>query len=215
MTQNINLIDAGLIKARPRLSFVVLLGSVAVTGALLFAVHLFLAFQVSGMNGELRRGQETLNAARAEAQKITGQAAQARKPDPQLEAEIAKLRTELGQAQEAITALKGGAFGEREGFAGYLRAFSRQSLDGLWLTGFTISGSDVELRGRALRPDLVPAYLQRLSSEDVLTGRSFARLDMNRPELKPAAEKKPAQAAPFVEFSLATREALKGTEKTQ
>jgi hypothetical protein len=215
MTQNINLLDLGSRKPQPRLSFVTLLGCAGVVFVVLFVVHVFLQFQVSGLNRELRQAQERLDAGRAEAQKLTGQAA-ARKPDPQLEAEIAKLRNELRRAQEAMAALKGGSFGDRQGFAGYLRAFSRQSLDGLWLTGFTITGAgELEIRGRALRPDLVPSYIQRLNSEDVLIGRSFARFEMNRPGLQAAAEKKTDKVAPFLEFTLATREDVKSAEKTQ
>ena len=61
-----------------------------------------------------------------------------------------------------MAALKGGAFGNQQGFAEYLRAFSRQSVNGLWLTGFTIAGSgELEIRGRVLEPgsraELYPA----------------------------------------------------------
>ena len=94
----------------------------------------------------------------------------------------------------------------------YLRAFSRQSLDGLWLTAFTITGAgELEISGRALRPDLVPAYIQRLNEEEVLAGRSFARFEMSRPEM-PGEKKLPA---PFLEFTLATREEVKLVEKRQ
>lgn len=215
MTQNINLLDVGLQKLRPRVSFATLAYCLAGVVVALFVVQVFLQFQVNGLNGELRRAQEVLTAARAEAQKFTGQAA-ARKPDPQVEAELAKLQLEFRQAHEAMAALKDNSFGERQGFAGYLRAFSRQSLDGLWLTAFTITGGgELEIRGRALRPDLVPAYIQRLNREDLLAGRSFARFEMNRPGLEAAADKKPAPVTPFLEFSLATREALKRAEKGQ
>jgi hypothetical protein len=215
MTQNINLIDAGSSKPRPRLSSILLLKCLAGTVVAMLGVYVFVQFEANGLNRDLRRAQEALDAGRGEAQKLAGQAA-ARKPDPHLEAEVAKLHGELRQASDAMAALKGGSFGDREGFAGYLRAFARQSPDGLWLTGFTITGGgELEIRGRVLRPDLVPTYIQRLNSEDALAGRSFARFEMNRPELQPAADKKPAQVAPFLEFSLATREAAKGVEKTQ
>jgi hypothetical protein len=87
----------------------------------------------------------------------------------------------------------------------------------LWLTGFTIAGSgELEIRGRALSPDLVPSYIQRLNREEVLAGRSFARLEMSRPkpESAPAPDKNKAAAkAPglprFLEFNLATADAGK------
>ena len=215
MTQNINLLSSDFRKPRVVPSFATLVKCLGVVLLALFAVQFFLQYQVSGLTAQLRSVQDLIKDQRAQAEKLTGLAA-GRKPDPQLEAEIAKLQNELRRAQEAMAALKGGSFGDRQGFAGYLRAFSRQSLDGLWLTGFTITGAgELEIRGRALRPDLVPAYIQRLNSEDVLIGRSFARFEMNRPGLQAAAEKKTDKVAPFLEFTLATREDVKSAEKTQ
>jgi Tfp pilus assembly protein PilN len=214
VTQNINLLDPGMRQARPRLSFVLLGKCLAGLVVPMLVVYAFLQFQLGSLNGELRRAQELLTTEQAEAQKLAAQGA--RKPDPQVEAEIAKMQGELRQAQETVNALKGGGFGERQGFAEYLRAFSRQSLDGLWLTAFTITGAgELELSGRALRADLVPAYIQRLSGEDVLTGRTFARFEMNRPGLKTTPDEKTAQVAPYLEFILATRETVKMAEKPQ
>jgi hypothetical protein len=205
MTQNINLFDSGLRKPRPRVSFAALLAGLAASAVALTVIVVFIQFQLNGLKSESRRLQAALAAEQAEALKRTGQAA-AQKPDPRLEAEINKLRGEVKQAHDAIAALKGGSFGDQQGFAAYLGAFSRQSFEGVWLTGFTIAGGgELEIRGRALRPDLVPAYIQRLNREELLAGRSFARFEMNRPA---------SQAAPFLEFSLATRDAGKSTEKS-
>jgi type IV pilus assembly PilN-like protein len=214
MTQNINLLSSGLSKPRVGLSLATLVTCLGLALLALFAAQFILQYQVSSLTAQLRGMQESIKDQRAQAEKLTGLAA-ARKPDPQLEVEIGKLQLELRQAHEAVAALNASSFGEGRGFAEYLRAFSRQSLEGLWLTAFTINGKELELRGRALRPDLVPAYIQRLNDEDVLAGRSFARLEMNRPEAQPAADKKPPQVASFLEFSLATREAVKNVEKAQ
>jgi hypothetical protein len=140
------------------------------------------------------------------------------KPDVVLDGEIAGLETELKLARESMEALKGGAFGNQQGFAEYLRAFSRQSLNGLWLTGFSIAGSgELEIRGRALSPDLVPSYIQRLNREEVLAGRSFARLEMSRPKPETVVVDKGAAKAAgtprYLEFNLATADPGKG-EKT-
>jgi hypothetical protein len=191
------------------------------TLAVLAGYHYYLQQQVNGLAAELRSSEGLLKSQRGYMERLKGTAA-APKPDAQLDAAIARYEDELKSAREAMSALKGGAFGNQQGFAEYLRAFSRQSMNGLWLTGFTISGSgEIEIRGRALSPELVPSYIQRLNKEQVLAGRSFARLEMNRPApQKPppdAAKGKDARkAAPrtprFLEFSLATSEATR-TEK--
>jgi Fimbrial assembly protein (PilN) len=214
MTQNINLLVSGFRKTAVRYSFATLAKSLALALVALFAIQFFLQYQISSLTAQSRSLQDVVKDQRAQAEKITGQAA-ARKPDAALEAEIAKLEGELGQARESMSAIKGGAFGTQQGFAEYLLAFSRQSVEGLWLTGFSISGGgDIELRGRALHPELVPSYIQRLNREPVLTGRSFARFEMTRPT-EPAADKKAPQPARYLEFSLATKEAVKMTERSQ
>jgi hypothetical protein len=216
MTQNINLFDPAFRKQRQVMSFATLVKCIGLIALLLFAFQFYVQHQIGGLNGDLRGVQGLLNEERARAEQLTGKAA-ARKPDAQLESEIAKLELELRQAQEAMAALKGGAFGNRQGFADYLRAFSRQSVDGLWLTAFSISGAgELEIRGRVLRPDLVPNYIQRLNREKVFAGRSFARFEMSRPEAEPAAKGgKEARAPRFLDFSLATKEAAKNVERTQ
>jgi hypothetical protein len=215
MTQNINLFNAAFSKPKHALSFATLVKCVGLTLVTLLALYFYQLYAVSSLAGKLRSVQASLNDQRARAEKQPGTAG-ARKPDPQLEAEIAQLEVDLKQAQAAIGALRGGEFGDEQGFAEYLRAFSRQSVDGLWLTGFVISGSgELELRGRVLRPDLVPSYIQRLSREEVLAGRSFARFEMSRPEGEGAADKQGARAPGFLEFSLFTTEAGKKPERPQ
>lgn len=117
----------------------------------------------------------------------------ARKPNTQLEAEIALLETQLRGREEVTDALKSGAVGTTSGFSEYLRAFSRQSVNGLWLTGFDIAGggNELSISGRALNADLVPAYLKRLNQEKSLQGRQFAAMRINQP----TAGRAPAKSA--------------------
>lgn len=219
MSQNINLFSPAFRKQRTRVSFTASVQLLGLTLLLLLGFHVYLRYEVNRLGEELRAAESMLKEQRAIADKLKGQVA-ARKPDARLEAEIAKLEVELKEAREAMDALKGGAFGNQEGFSEYLRAFSRQSVNGLWLTGFTIAGSgELEIRGRVLTPELVPSYIQRLNREAVLQGRSFARFEMNRPKPERAADKdkeaKRAVRAPrFLEFSLATTEAAK-SERAQ
>lgn len=215
MTQNINLLAPAFRKQRQLLSLARVAQCLALVLFVLFAYHFYLREQVGGLAEELSSAEKVLKSQRSYSDKLVGQSTQ-RKADTQLESEIARLETELKQGREAMDALKGGAFGNQQGFAEYLRAFSRQSVSGLWLTGFTIAGSgELEIRGRVVAPDLVPGYIQRLNKEKVLAGKSFAKLEMSRPQAEPEAGKdkdkgKDAKQAPraarFLEFSLATAE---------
>ena len=219
MSQNINLFNPVYRKKRRLLPLATVGQLLGLTLAALLTYQFYLQQQVCGLAEELRSTETLLKSQRAYLDKVKGVGAE-RKADAQLEAEIGQLELELKQAREAMDALKGGAFGNQQGFAEYLRAFSRQSLYGLWLTGFSIGGSgDLEIRGRVLSPELVPGYIQRLNREQVLQGRSIARLEMSRPRPEAAADrdkeaKKAARTPRFLEFSMATTDGAKA-EKAQ
>ena len=112
--------------------------------------------------------------------------------------------------------MRTGGLGNTDGFARYLAALARQSIPGVWLTGFTISGDENELllSGKVLHPDLVPAYVRALNREEVMRGRRIAEMRLTAREEKdgpttaapganPATAPKPA-ANPlrYVEFSI-------------
>lgn len=216
MSQNINLFNPAFRKQRRLLTLVTVASCLGLTLAAVVGYHFFLQHQVNGLVAELRTAEGLLGSQRSYVDKLKGKPAP--KADAQIEADIARLETDLKLARESMDALKGGAFGHQQGFAEYLRAFSRQSVNGLWLTGFTIGGSgDLEIRGRVLSPDLLPSYIQRLNREEVLEGRSFARLEMSRPRPESVPGKGAAAATVtatprYLEFSLATTDAAK-TEK--
>lgn len=218
MSQNINLFTPAFRKQRRVMTLATVLQLLGVTLATLGGYHYTLQQQVSGLTEELRSADGLLKSQRGYVDMLKGKSTAA-KPDAQLESDIARLEAELKVARDSMEALKGKGFGDQQGFSEYLRAFSRQSVNGLWLTGFTISGSgELEIRGRVVSPDLVASYIQRLNREQVLAGRSFARLEMNRPAPEAVADKaKDAKKAPpvprFLEFSMATSDVAK-TEKT-
>ncbi|HUF81050.1 MAG TPA: hypothetical protein VMN03_07935 [Burkholderiales bacterium] len=209
MSQNINLLGAAFRKQRQVLTLATVAQCLGVMLVALFGYHYYVQQKVIGISTELQGAESLLRSQKGYVDKLKGKPAA--QGNPQLDADISRYENELKEARVAMAALKGGAFGNQQGFAEYLRAFSRQSVNGLWLTGFTITGSgELEIRGRVLSPDLVPSYIQKLNQEQVLAGRSFARLEMNRPKPEPQAAGKDAKKPPaprFLEFSLATSDA--------
>jgi len=144
-----------------------------------------------------------VTAAQAEMQRLAGQVA-GRKQDPLIAAEIARLESEIKGRDEVMAVLKGGSLGDTSGFSEHLRAFARQSFEGVWLTGLHIaaSGQDVAVEGRALRAEQVPGYLRRLNSETVMQGHPFSELLMQVPA--PDSGDKGGGRPPYIEFRLAT-----------
>ena len=217
MSQNINLFNPVFRKARQLLTLAVVAQCLGITLAALFGYHYYLQQQVSGLAAEMAVTEKLLSTQGGFVDKLKNKAIP-QVTEAQLDAEIGQREGELKLAEESIEALKGGAIGSQQGFAEYLRAFSRQSVGGLWLTGFSIGGrGELELRGRTLSPDLLPSYIQRLNKERVLAGRNIARLEINRPPPEPVANQdkgadKAARAPRFLNFSLATETA--GPAKT-
>jgi len=208
VSQNINLFSPALRKPRQLLTLAVVVQLLGITLAALFGYNYYLQQQVNGLAAELAATEKLLRAQGDFVDRLKA------KPVPhvseaQLDSEITQLEAELRLAEESITAMKGGAFGSQRGFAEYLRAFSRQVIGGLWLTGFSIGSGELEIRGRTLSPDLLPSFIQRLNKEKVLAGHHIARLEMIQPKPEAVADKgkgadKTARVSRFLEFSLAS-----------
>lgn len=67
-----------------------------------------------------------------------------------------------------------------EKFSIFFDALSRQTMPGVWLTAFSADGPNrrIVMAGRALSPELVPGYLQRLQREPAFQSRRFASLEL-------------------------------------
>jgi hypothetical protein len=103
--------------------------------------------------------------------------------------------------------LKSGVLGDTKGVSEYFRAFARQTVDGLWLTGFSIvgAGNDISIDGRTLRAELVPGYVAKLRREDVLRGHGFGTLSVQKPPELLGAPTEPRKTAEFLDFRLASQ----------
>lgn len=165
-----------------------------------------LARQASDLDAQLKADREQVTA--------LGMEMAARKGDPLLAAQLAGAESLLAARREAIVVLEQGRIGNAEGFSDYLRAFSRQTLSGLWLTGFDISagGAEMSIAGRTVDAELLPRYVRRLNAEQAFRGRSFAQLAMRSASGEPAAgtpggdKGKAASVPEYVEFRLATKD---------
>lgn len=119
-----------------------------------------------------------------------------RQASPLLQQKVAQLEQEyreLGQTLDFVLLREQGRNSE---MLASLEGLARQRHDGLWLGQVRLArqGRDVELTGRAFRPELVPDYLQWLVDEDVFTGMAFSRLRLARMQEHPG----------YVDFSISS-----------
>lgn len=104
----------------------------------------------------------------------------ARAKDPAIGEALAKAEADRSALLAAQKTLQGSDLGNTHGYSAYFRAFANRKVDGLWLTGASITGAggQIGLQGRALQPAQVPAYITALGRDPVLRGKTFARLDI-------------------------------------
>ena len=212
MAQQINLFNPVFLKQKKYFSAVTMLQALAL---LLGGILAFYGYTLRETQALARVAEETGRQLKAQAEQV-GRLTQEFSPQGRskmLADEAARLTTRLKQREEMLGVLRTGGLGNTDGFARYLGAFARQSMNGVWLTGFTIGGDEAELlvSGRVLHPDLVPAYIRALNREEVMRGRRVAELRLTAreerdapgttaPGANPAAT--PAVARRYVEFSM-------------
>jgi hypothetical protein len=204
VSQQINLYNPALAPKVQLLS-----GQRLVLGLAAVLVACLLISAAVGMDAARLTRAERAQAARlaqlqSEVTALTQQVA-GRKPSGELQAELQKLEALLAARHEVMALLASGSLGDTRGVSEYLRAFARQTTDGLWLTGLSITGAgnDIVIQGRTLDADLVPAYLQKLRRESTLRGHGFASLSVFQPQAPAGAESTPPG---YLEFRMATSE---------
>jgi Tfp pilus assembly protein PilN len=183
MSQQINLLNTALIKQKDFLNP----NNIAITLGLLSAL-------MFGYYGYTQKKLSTLNIARSQAAEklstINEQLKQAtllhapRAPNKALLDEISQLEQKEVMQQQILQTVNQSSASPDKGYAALMRAFAKQSMDGLWLTSFNFDSKSEKLNinGRTLQADLVPEYISRLGSEPALKGKLFSALNMRLPK---------------------------------
>lgn len=223
MSQQINLFNPIFRRQKKHFSAVTMAQGLGLVLAGSFVVFLYARVHLATVEQEAAESSEQLKQTTAQLTKVVAAYAP-RAKDKSLEEEVRRMEAELKSQQQAYDMVMRGGLGNTKGYSEYFRAFARQIVNGVWLTGFTIdgAGNDIELKGRALQPELVPNYINRLKQETVMQGKSFATLAMDVPEIDAPAkagkdkEEKVPEArqrvrAPYVEFSLRSSDQELGT----
>ncbi|MDH5572318.1 MAG: hypothetical protein OEY89_11165 [Gammaproteobacteria bacterium] len=107
---------------------------------------------------------------------------QARSKNKILLNEIEVVTTDIAKKQKVMQILTSQKFGNTQGFSEHVKGLARQRVEGMWLTGLSISqgGEHLALTGLTHEAKLLPQYLQKLSSETVFLGKEFETLNISR-----------------------------------
>lgn len=179
--QQVNLYQADFRKEKKPFSAQNLLQVVVVLAVLLTAGYAFSYWQLTLSHQELASLQQQKQLAEQRLVELRKTHPPLAK-NPRLTQDIERYQQWVNVRQQAINVLSEKRFGNTEGFASYFTGLAKQRLDGVWLTelSFNEGGRKLGMQGSALKPELVPQFLQRLSNEDVFTGTRFRSFVMNR-----------------------------------
>ena len=220
MSQQINLYNPLFLRREKHFSAASILWSLLVVAISLAGYSAYAIYAVRTPEERAKYYEQQVKYKRSEmADTVTRYSPQGR--NKRLEAEVKNLESLLASRQEIWRALNGLELGTGSGFADYLEAFSRRSVPGVWLTGFSIGGAggDLTIRGRVLQPELVSVFLSALGQESVMRGRKVTELKLQaggETQLAPVAAETPGSprtaAVPvqFVEFSVNAPAAFPG-----
>jgi cell division protein FtsL len=206
MSQQINLFNPVFMKRRKYFSLLTMLRALALIVAGSLICYGYAAYQISQLNSQ---SEESIKRYNAEQARLARYAAEfsPQQSNRLLQDEVQRLEKQIAEQGEVIETLKSGVAGNTTGYSEYMRAFSRQVVQGLWLTGFKVTGdaAQISLSGGVVNPELLPVFIRRLGKESIMQGKTFSTLQMQQPKAVAGANanKDNKAAAPrYVEFTL-------------
>ena len=196
--QQINLYQPILRREAKKFSAATMLQAAGVVLAGIALIAGYGGWQVAALHAQIRQAEEDHKAALTQFERVAREI-ETRPADPRLEQEVRELELRLAASDYIAQLARDQSLGVRQGYSPYFVALARQHLDGLWLTKIVVAGAgqDVTLGGRAVKAELVPSYLQRLSREQTLAGTQFEVFEVARPAVDKEGRK---AAVPHLEF---------------
>ncbi len=181
MSQQINLCNPLLRKQKTYFSALVM---VQALGMLLVGILLFYAYvstQIHTLDTQVAQIDQLEAQAR---QQLVTLAAHTHAPSPILLDQLTHLQQSMRDQQLVLQYLHSGDLGNQRGFSAWFLALSRQTVNGLWLTGFSITGmgDEIQLHGRSVHADAIARLIRQLGREPVFAGVHFAALSIRPPD---------------------------------
>ena len=183
MSQQINLFNPIFMKQKKYFSVLTMLQALGliVLGSAVF--YGYAVYQVAQLSRQADEMSKRYAAEQARLVNISNEFSLQRSAQA-LADELKQLEAQAKSQEFVLTTLKNGVIGNTEGYSEYMRAFARQSINGLWITAFDIvgDGAQMSLSGAVVNPQLVPSYIQRLGREKIMHGKTFSTLQMQQPK---------------------------------
>lgn len=185
MRQQINLCQDVLFEKKLPLNARLILGILGSVVAIFYCVSVLFMWQQSNREAAISSLQKEKTRLSAGLQVYRLQNPPKQK-DPQVARELEQMRSELAGRKPLLDYFDRIQPGMSRGFSPVIDGLARNTYKGVWLTHIVLNSADqkILLAGSAARAELIPAYLQYLSDNQVLQGQNFASLTLERLEEK-------------------------------
>nr|WP_217344038.1 PilN domain-containing protein [Noviherbaspirillum sp. L7-7A]MBV0878141.1 PilN domain-containing protein [Noviherbaspirillum sp. L7-7A] len=210
MSQQINLFNPVFLQQEKQFSALAMAQGL---GAILLAVIAFTSYSAYQAGRTGREAQAVAAKLKAAQEKLVVmvEKTRPRPADKAVEEAITQATARLAASQQILGFVQRGQLNNDESYAAVMRALANRAMPGVWLTGLTLGdgGHELEIMGRAMAPELLPAYIRFLGQENALAGKSLGSMTLRAPSSPaPAANTKAGELTGYVSFSLGSAEAV-------
>lgn len=157
--------------------FVVLMW--VLSGVILFAVSESYKAKYDDMQVQTRDTQQEYNQKTTTLKTYT-EARDNRAQDPELVAEVEKLRGEARDKQLLLDELRGREQLKNQGFSLLMDDLAKSHVENIWLNRINIEEKKIRIEGATLESAAVPLWVSQLRESTYFSGRSFAGARMFR-----------------------------------
>jgi Tfp pilus assembly protein PilN len=206
VTQQINLFNPIFLRQKKYFSIVTILQMLALVLVGMLTFYAYAVYQTNRLSAEVAETSGRLEQEKNRFAKANAELGPHEK-NQDLDAQVKALEKQLKNREDILGVQAGVAAGKGRGFSEALLALARQSVNGVWLTSISVGGetsNKMVIDGRALRPDMVPDYIKRLSKEKAMRGQTFSVLNMQLSRMEKSANNKGPEG--YFEFNLRSAE---------
>lgn len=168
-------------------------GLLVISGVLIAAMiasYFYATYEMLGIKKQLQIAKSQENAALERLENFRPDTGGPDGPDSWSK-RLEEAKRALRDQELVLTMVIDSSLGDIDGFSRHMASLARQNTEGLWLSyiRLTALGDNTQLDGEALRPDLVPKYLQSLALEEPFAEQRFTQFVIDRPVEKEGGAK--------------------------
>ncbi len=179
MSQQINLLNTSLIRARDWLSLRNVAAIYAVIIVVMYWYYASVQAQTEALHQKRNESVAAFEAAQMELQAVSNQASHVSSTKEQ-ELELQSLVQKKEMQGKLLSTFRHVQDDAGHHVLDYMVGFASQPLKDVWITAFKLNAfeQNMSLTGRALQADLVPVFIERLGELPVFKGKLFSGLTL-------------------------------------